>query len=49
MQAVCDYKYIFRNINIGWFVRVHNCRILPTQKYFRLGENGTLFPNWDKV
>lgn len=48
MQAVCDHKYIFRNINIGWPGRVHAARIFANSEIFHMGENGTLFPNWDK-
>lgn len=48
MQAVCDHKYIFRNINIGWPGRVHDARIFANSEIFHMGENGTLFPNWDK-
>jgi hypothetical protein len=27
MQGVCDNKYIFRDINIGWPGRVHDARV----------------------
>ena len=48
MQAVCDYKCIFRDINIGWPGRVHDARVLANSEIFNKGETDTLFPSWSK-
>ena len=44
MQGVCDNKYIFRDINIGWPGRVHDARVFVNSEFFQKGETSTLFP-----
>lgn len=44
MQGVCDNKYIFRDINIGWPGRVHDARVFVNSEIFHKGETSTLFP-----
>jgi hypothetical protein len=48
LQGVCDYKYVFTDINIGWPGRVHDGRLFANSEIFHKGENGTLFPKWTK-
>ena len=48
MQAVCDYKCIFRDSNIGWPGRVYDARVLANSDIFNKGETNTLFPSWSK-
>lgn len=48
LQGVCDYMYVFTDINIGWPGRVHDARVFANSEIFHKGENGTLFPNWTK-
>ncbi|XP_041369950.1 protein ANTAGONIST OF LIKE HETEROCHROMATIN PROTEIN 1-like [Gigantopelta aegis] len=49
LQGVCDHKYIFRDINIGWPGRVHDARVLANSELFFKGENSILFPHWLKT
>jgi hypothetical protein len=44
MQGVCDNKYIFRDINIGWPGRVHDARVFVNSEFFQKAETSTLFP-----
>lgn len=44
MQAICDHKYIFRNINIGWPGKVHDARICTNSEIFHKRENGLPVP-----
>jgi len=48
LQGVCDHKYIFRDINIGWPGRVHDARVFANTEIFHRGENGLLFRTWFK-
>ncbi|XP_067667653.1 putative nuclease HARBI1 [Haliotis asinina] len=48
LQAVCDDKYIFRDINIGWPGRVHDARVFSNSEIFQKGEESRLFPKWFK-
>ena len=41
---VCDNKYIFRDINIGWPRRVHDARVFVNSEIFHKGETSTLLP-----
>jgi hypothetical protein len=41
MQGVCDNKYIFRDINIGWPERVHDARIFVNSEFVHKGETST--------
>ena len=48
LQAVCDYKYIITDINVGWPGRVHDARVFGNSELFLKGERNDLFPNWPK-
>ncbi|XP_033102402.1 protein ALP1-like [Anneissia japonica] len=48
MQAVVDDKLRFTDINVGWPGRVHDARVLRNSSLFRRGEDGTLFPQWNR-
>ena len=48
LQGVCDYNYVFSDINIGWPGRVHDARVFANSEIVHKGENGTLFPKWTK-
>ena len=43
MQAACNHKYVFTDVNIGWPGLVHNVGVLANSRIFREGEQGTLF------
>ena len=45
MQAVCDHRYRFYDIERGWPGKVHDARDLRNSKIFEDGEAGKLFPN----
>ena len=45
MQAVCDHRYRFYDIECGWPGKVHDARVLRNSKIFEDGEAGRLFPN----
>ncbi|XP_048241612.1 protein ALP1-like [Haliotis rufescens] len=48
LQAVCDHKCIFSDINIGWPGRVHDARVFGFSELFHKGENNHLFPKWQR-
>ena len=43
LQGVCNDKYQFTDINVGWPGRVHDARVLSNSSIFRLGTEGKLF------
>ncbi|XP_072023396.1 uncharacterized protein [Amphiura filiformis] len=45
LQAVCDDKYRFIDINVGWPGRVHDARVFSNSRIRRVGDSGRLFPN----
>ena len=38
LQGVCDYKYVFTDINIRWPGRVHDARVLANSEIFHKGK-----------
>nr|XP_054756798.1 uncharacterized protein LOC129262832 [Lytechinus pictus]XP_054763823.1 uncharacterized protein LOC129270469 [Lytechinus pictus] len=45
LQAVCDHKYMFTDIMVGWPGRCHDARVLANSSFHRRAENGELLPN----
>ena len=45
MQGVCDHRYLFTDVYIGWPGRVHDARVLANSDIYRRGEAGTLIEN----
>ena len=43
MQGVCNHRYLFTDVDIGWPGRVHDARVLANSDIYRQGEEGTLF------
>ena len=44
MQAVCDHRYCFTDIYIGWPGSVHDARVFNNSVLFKKGQSGTLCP-----
>ena len=48
LQGVVDYRYCFWDINIGWPGSVHDARVFTSSDLYEKGQNGTLFPAWNR-
>ncbi|KAG1676485.1 Protein ALP1-like [Nymphon striatum] len=45
LQAICNDRCEFTDINVGWPGRVHDARVLKNSEIFEIGESGNLFGN----
>jgi hypothetical protein len=44
LQAVCDHRYRFWDIEVGWPGRAHDARVFSNSGLFHAAQDGTLFP-----
>ena len=49
MQAVVDYRGIFRYIYIGWPGKVHNAHVFANSSLYDMAQHGTLLPDWKNI
>jgi len=49
MQAVVDFRYLFRSVEIGWCGRHHDSTVLQESDFFTAVEEGMLLPNSTQV